>query len=362
MRTFIKHRKAWASWTAASLTLAFSWVVLGAVITGTPGADVLVGSVGNDTINALSGADLIIDPGGDDQISAHGVSAGGAGPLDIVVDFGGNDRIFGGPEVFDIIVDLAGNNKIATGGGLFDLVVTGAGNDEIAATSTAGVTSALDVFVDGGGGGNVLNGGAGLVNFLVGGSGNDTITSAATLLNIAIANINLAGTDRNTLTSQSSSIFGVPGVGILIDAAGPDRLFGGNQAFDFLAGISGAPAGSFNQLNGGDENFTTLPFPGDLIIGGAGVDNYLPGKGFDINLDPLGGNDTIVLRPGDTVAGTGELVFCGPGLDKVFLKGFNNRTTAITTIVPGFVLVSDVASGAGSGYVLILCEQVAFTR
>lgn len=377
MKTLRLSKKALTSWAAACLVVTLSFIALGAIITGTPGADLLVGTAANDTINGRGGPDLIIDLGGNDQINTHTALAPleAPGPVDIVIDLAGNDRIFGGPGLLDIIIDIAGNNTISTGGGLADLVFTGPGNDKVSGASAAGVASIIDVFIDFGGGSNVLNGNGGLADIIFGGPGNDTLTGGASLVNVLLADFTFTGTDRNVMKAQAGAAFGIPGVSVLIDSFGPDTMTGGNNSLDFIFGIFGAPVTSQNVLNGGNESFTTLPFPGDFLVGGIGRDVYFPGKGFDFSLDPLGGNDTFVLRPGDTIAGTFELVFCGgPGTDRdtVQLKGFNVRTTVVTPVLssglPGTIagdilaLVTDPNSGAFSGYALVFCEVRTFTR
>lgn len=356
---------------AIALAFGFSGVAQAQLnpVTGTCLDDGLIlGTALSDSINSLGGVlfEVILDFGGNDIINGHGtppfVAPCAPNLFELIVDLAGNDRITGTPGVLDVIVDLAGFNKINTGGGVIDLVLTGAGNDEVAGASAPGVASAVDIFIDLGGA-NQLNGNGGLIDFMVGGPGVDTLTSSASLFNIAVADFTFTAANNNTLRSKTSTAFGFPGIGILIGSLGADAIFGGNQATDFIAGLP-APGTAYNNLQGGDEYFNTAPFPGDFIIGGGAVtrDQILPGKGFDISFG-LSGNDTFTLRPGDSIAGVFEPVVCGVGTDTVLLKGFNSRTTAITTLIPGvLVTVTDVNSGAFSGYALFFCETIRFTR
>lgn len=373
MNKSILKSKFLVSLIALTLAFGFSGAAQAQLnpVTGTCADDGLIlGTALNDSINSLGGVviEAILDFGGNDIINAHGVppfaAPCGPGLFEIIVDLAGNDRINGGPELLDIIVDIAGFNKINTGGGVADLVLTGIGNDEVAGNSAPGIASLVDVFIDLGGA-NVLNGNGGVIDFMIGGPGSDTINSSATSFNFTLGDFTF-GTAPNTIKSSTRSLFGVPGVGILIGSFGKDTITGGDKATDFIVGLGSTTATAIARtqdvLNGGDEYFTTVPFPGDFIVGGLTPDTILPGKGFDITFG-LAGNDTITLRPGDSLPGVFEPVFCGAGVDTVLLKGFNTRTTAITVIVPGaLIAVTDTNSGAFSGYALFFCENVRFSR
>jgi len=116
-----------------------------AIVTGTPGRDVIVGTrrVGQ-TINALGGNDIICASSGPDVVN------GGAG-ADIINGGAGADTVLGG----------TGTDTVQGGAGA-DTVHGDTGNDRI----------------DGGAGNDRINGGSGS-DVLMGSSGNDSITGGA---------------------------------------------------------------------------------------------------------------------------------------------------------------------------------------
>ncbi len=92
----------------------------GSPIEGTGNADLLLGTPGNDVINARQGPDLVFGFGGNDTIDA--------GPGNDTVDAGaGNDTVLGGPGR-DVLIGGAGND-VLRGGPDVDVLVGGRGND-----------------------------------------------------------------------------------------------------------------------------------------------------------------------------------------------------------------------------------------
>ncbi|MFN3953748.1 MAG: M10 family metallopeptidase, partial [Pararhodobacter sp.] len=118
-------------------------------LTGTMGADVLIGGSGNDVLNALAGDDLIMATGGNNVIW------GGRGD-DTIWGANGNDTVGGGLGD-DLIYGVAGNNMLWGSEGN-DTVYGGTGNDTV-----------------GGGTGDDLIHGLSGRNELWGGRGNDTV-------------------------------------------------------------------------------------------------------------------------------------------------------------------------------------------
>ena len=149
------------------------------VITGTAGADRIVGTSGNDVINCGAGDDMVDGGGGNDVINC--------GPGNDAIDAGpGNDVVHGGP-----------GNDVVDGGGGNDRLFGGSGNDRISGNSG-------NDRIKGGSGKDSLSGGAGN-DRISGNSGNDRISGGA-------------GTDR---------LFGGPGADRISGGRGRDELVGG---------------------------------------------------------------------------------------------------------------------------------------
>lgn len=129
-------------------------------ITGTAGADHLVGGTGNDTIYGLDGDDIIISNNG-----ANWLYAGDG--RDTIIGGAGDDFIFGGSSPLDL-------GDVIYGGAGNDVIDAGYGNDEVHAGE--GDDSVLGGFgadtLIGHGGNDTLSGGP-LGDLLFGGPGDD---------------------------------------------------------------------------------------------------------------------------------------------------------------------------------------------
>ena len=155
---------------------------------GGSGDDVLDGAVGNDFLFGGDGADFLKGGSGDDQLS------GGAG-IDLLFGGIGND-----------VLDGDGNDDLVRGGLGNDTVRGGAGNDD----------------VDGGTGDDIVEGGTG-DDMVRGGTGNDTLSGGD-------------GADK---------LFGSFGDDVLDGGAGDDELRGGNGS-DIIDGGEGRDIAFFN--------------------------------------------------------------------------------------------------------------------
>jgi 5'-nucleotidase len=130
----------------------------GGEIRGTSGNDVIVGTLGADTIFTGDGDDIVCGLGGNDKVFA------GRGK-DTVIGGPGNDKIFGGPGK-DLLRGGAGNDRLIGGSGN-DKLIAGFGRD----------------FARGGPGADLLTGGTGNDKLhagpgpdrVVGGNGNDRL-------------------------------------------------------------------------------------------------------------------------------------------------------------------------------------------
>ena len=103
----------------------------GTAKTGTPQADVLMGTAGDDNIIAFAGDDVAIGNGGADAISAGeggDFVSGGAG-RDVIFAGAGDDQVFAGADN-DIVYGDAGADRIFGDQGN-DLITAGAGDDTV---------------------------------------------------------------------------------------------------------------------------------------------------------------------------------------------------------------------------------------
>jgi Ca2+-binding RTX toxin-like protein len=151
---------------------ATKWLTTPGTLVGTPGDDVLVGTLQSDTIKGLAGNDVICSsPFETGQTGAPDTIDGGSGNDDIV----GRGDLNGGTGSDFVLVIFFGSH--ATGG---------SGNDTVIG-SFGGVA-------DGGNGDDQVESGFGGAGALYGGSGSDTV-------------LNLVGTDRIDCGTGSDRVF-----------------------------------------------------------------------------------------------------------------------------------------------------------
>ncbi|MGV5524927.1 peroxidase family protein [Pseudomonas sp. XP1] len=256
--------------TQESLTSAATAAVPALTLVGTNGADILIGSAGNDVISGLDGADQLFGGLGNDILNGGlGADAmnGGGGNDTFVVDNVGDTVI----EALNGGVDLVQTSlaSYALGANVESLTYTGVGN-------FIGTGNALDNVITGGAGNDLLNGGAG-ADRLVGGLGNDiyVVDNAADVVIEATG----GGTDtvRTTLASygMASNIENLIYTGV-------GNFFGGGNTLDNI--ISGG-AGN-DLLNGG--------IGADRLVGGLGNDTYMVDNAGDVVIEAAGaGTDTV---------------------------------------------------------------------
>ncbi len=243
-------------------------IVVGYVgaMNGTVTADILVDTVGNDTIYGFSGDDVLTASAGVDLIF------GGDGS-DTIVGGLGNDVLFGG----------IGSDLLEGGAGV-DALEGDAGNDTIWGETENDSVSGQDGndVLFGGDGDDQLWGNAG-DDLLAGGTGNDILFGGN-----GLANPSLDGADS------------------IVDD-GNDTLLGGDGA-DILHGL-----GDNDSLDGGAGNDTIFGEVGnDTLNGGLGNDSLTGGLGTD-SLHGGAGNDTYeVDSAGDVVVEN-----AGQGIDLV---------------------------------------------
>ena len=238
------------------------------IITGTNGAETIDALAGNDIITGRDGDDVLIGNLGEDTLN------GGAG-IDTLIG-GENDDLLNGDAGADTLLGGAGNDEL-NGGGDNDLLVGGLGIDVL--NGDAGIDT-----IEGGEGGDFINGGADN-DQLLGQAGDDTLDGEDgddTLVGDIGSDVLIGGMGND-------NIIGGAGLDSLLGDEGNDTLAGGDDADTILAG-----AGA-DLLEGENGN--------DLLLGGDGIDTINGGAGDD-NIEGNGGNDIVNGGAGgDTLRG-----------------------------------------------------------
>ncbi|GAA0255119.1 hypothetical protein LNAOJCKE_3472 [Methylorubrum aminovorans] len=264
-----------------------------ALIGGTDGDDLILGSPCADDIAAGEGDDNVDARGGDDLVEAgsgsdHVIAGGGA---DTVLAGAGDDVVFAGTGA-DIVWGGAGHDRLFGEAG-DDLLFGEAGND----------------LLDGGEGRDILDGGDG-DDLVLGGAGDDRLYGAA-------------GDD---------DMSGGTGADVLVGDAGNDRLQGGDGADVISDG-----AGRDVVLGGEGDDLIVLVLDGqeDALDGGSGRDTLdLSDATVDLvvdlisetvsagelGLDRIASVEAIIAGSGDDrfVVGERDLVLTGGSGRDVF--------------------------------------------
>ena len=226
------------------------------ILSGTSGADLIVGGDSVDIINSLNGNDSINASAGDDFVS------GGSGN-DIIIGGDGNDYLNGG-DANDLLnggsgIDTA-DYSTATAAITANLVLgtsIGDGIDSLISIENLNGSSGNDVLI-GNENVNALSGGGGN-DILIGGAGDDILNG---------------GDDIDTVDYTYLSI------GLSINLSSGIALGDGADVLLSIENILGGSAG--DTLIGDSENNTISGFDGnDTVSGGAGNDTINGGSGTD---------------------------------------------------------------------------------
>ena len=211
-----------------------------AVLTGTPGPDVIEGTPQADDIDALAGDDEVSGRGGDDEIQGRD----------------GNDTLRGGPG--DDTINGGPGNDIIDGGGGADELSGGAGEDLLRGKAASDELAGGDDNDElrGGGGDDTLRGDAG-DDELFGGGGDDVMRGNQ-------------GDDTLEGGNGNDEMRGDAGDDTLNGEIGDDLLEGGDGN-DTLIGGQGT-----DELRGGPGNDVLDSKAGelDILVGGAGTDVF----------------------------------------------------------------------------------------
>lgn len=281
-------------------------------------ANVITGTIYNDTLNGTTGADFIQSLAGNDVVNA------GDGN-DVIVGGAGSDVLSGGAgdDIFKISGTDAAYDRFQGDAG-FDSIVGGDANDTIRVNYFSGASTV-----------ELIDGGLGL-NVVAGSQYNDTIDMSGTEL-INIANIDGGvGNDVITGSSGNDTIIGGVGSDVLSGGFGDDTFLinGTDTAYDRFQGGDG-----FDVVLGGsaDDTIRVNYFSGastvEQIDGGAGL-NIIAGSQYNDTIDLAGtelvnianidggiGNDVITGSAGNDIiiGGAGSDVLAGGLGDDTFI-------------------------------------------
>ena len=283
--------------------------------TGTPGADTLFGTVGNNIIDGLAGSDTLTGNGGQDQFIFYSEDGN-----DIITDFGGvGTGSNPSPEVIANVDTLK-----FTGNGLTarNLQLTPQGNNlEVTFENLANPKVTLQNFklenLDNlpatssrPGLGNILfNGQTSIADSFDVIDSNSTQTSifnknTVTFLNDLNNNIAGFNNSNDVINGQGGNdrIDGLSGNDLLRGGTGDDSLIGGTGDDSLIGGTGN------DSLIGGTGNDTLIGDTGDdSLIGGAGNDSLIGGTGDDSLIGGTG-NDSLIGGTGNDslIGGTGN--------------------------------------------------------
>lgn len=273
-------------------------------IDGTPLDDILIGGIGNDTMNGFDGNDFLSGELGNDTLNGGN----------------GNDTLLGGDGT-DTLNGGAGNDILHGGTGA-DTMNGGLGND------TYVVDNVLDIVNDP----NII------LPVPVSG-GIDTVQSSITYtLGATIEHLTLTGAAaiNGTGNALANNITGNDAVNTLSGLAGADTLKG-------LAGN--------DTLNGGDGNDRLDGGTGaDTMNGGLGNDTYVVDNAGDIINDPNIGVPPFVINGGiDTVESSISYTL-GATLENLTLTAtaLNGTGNALVNVITGNNSNNRLDGGAGA--------------
>ena len=263
---------------SASDDFVLTFASAGRPIVGSPYADFLLGTDGDDVINGGGGSDVLFGHAGADVLD------GGDG-VDLLAGGAGADQLHGGKQT-DLLVGHGGDDGLDGGAGS-DVMVGGTGRDTYRVDNPGDVINELDNEGDD----RVLASvsytlGANLEQLFL--TGHAAVDGAGN----GLGNLLRGNVGANRLS-------GAAGNDILIGAAGADSLRGG-AGLDLLEGGSGADFLHDTRGNGllsGDDGDDILVGGGarQLFVGGRGNDRMTTGQGRDVLLFNRGDGADLVL-------------------------------------------------------------------
>ena len=303
-------------------------------ITGGIGPNIILGGIGDDTIEAggdtspdvilgdnglavfLDGKAQLVETfspenGGEDEIRA------GDGP-NILIGGSKNDDIFGG-EADDVILGDNGRAVFTSAGVLISILTTDFDSDpeDFGGSDFIEAGNGIDVVFGGTKGDTILAGGTdALRDIVLGDNGSATFTTAGVLTRIETTDPGRGGNDDITTGN---------GPDVVLGGAGNDTILAATagSADDLTAVLALVAAGNFDAIAPGDD-------AADVILGDNGIANFTgPTQLLDIqSSDPdFGGDDIIVSGNGPDVIFGGSNAPVDPAIDD-------------DQIVPGDIIVA----------------------
>ena len=308
-------------------------------VTGSSGANTIIGGAGNDTIDGNGGADVISAGAGNDTVTYHGTEAlvdGGAGSDTLV--------LMAGSAVTAVDFSVTAGNDQTTGDGTsvtnFENLDASALATSLTVTGSSGVNtiltgSAADT-VDGGGGLDVINTGA----------GDDTVTYRGTELSID------GGTGINTLILQATTDINLSRVDQTVGDAVTVMRFQNVDASALSAteGVTIVGNSSANIITGGLGNDVIDGAGGAAVISGDGGDDTIAYRGSEVSLDGGSGSNTLQLKTATTVNLTNADQTTG---DSVNVSNFQNVDASALSAAQGISITgtssaNTIVGGAGA--------------
>lgn len=302
-------------------------------LSGSDGANRLIGRDGDDFIDGKGGVDLLIGDDGDDYVlggegknfifldkldskdlgEGNDFAKGGSGQ-DFISAGGGNDYVDGGD-----------GDNLLTGGAGKDVIKSGNGQDRIFGDGYLeyvegayeyGVIGRLqfDQSASRESYDDIISAGDG-DNFVVGGAGSDRIVTGA---GDDLIHGDLALKDRYGALLQETYVAllaNLHGDDIIESGAGNDQVIGGGGN-DVIAGGEGRDLLWGDQVDGADSQIVG----NDVLYGGAGDDQLVGGGGQD-HLYGEDGNDNIWGNSGNDVLSGGagnDFLLAGDGDDSLY--------------------------------------------
>ncbi len=295
----------------------------GAPKIGTPQADVLMGTAGDDNIIAFAGDDVAMGDAGADVISAGeggDFVSGGAG-RDVIFAGAGDDQVLAGADN-DIVYGDAGADRIFGDQGN-DMITAGAGDDAV--FGGAGD----DLFVaEIGDGNDVYFGDEG-----GGGTGIDTLDMSAATANVTV-NLGSGALSNGTASSSQTGNDTIWGIENVNTGSGNDTITASN-AVNVINGGAGSDTFKFTSTVAANGDTIVTFEPGDRIdltaidanIGTAGDQSFTLVSGaptaagqLGVTLETRADGDVTVLQ--GNIDGNGDADFT------IEIAGHHNLTSA----------------------------------
>jgi Ca2+-binding RTX toxin-like protein len=348
------------------------------VLTGTAGADTLIGYATADTLQGLDGNDTLCGRAGNDRLD------GGPG-ADTMYGEAAND-VYVVDNAADVVVETAGNGTDAVESAITYTLPAEVENVTLTGSNAInGAGNALANTLTGNSVANILTGGAGDDVYVVGagdtvvenaGEGTDSVQSSITFtLPANVENLVLTGTSaiNGTGNTLNNSLTGNSAANVLDGGTGADTMVGGagndlyvvdnagdvvtenaNEGTDAVQSVISyaLPANvenltltgtaAINATGNALANVLTGNSAANVLSGGAGDDIYIVGAGDTIVENPGEGMDTVRSSVAFTLPASVEnLVLTGT-------SAINGTGNALNNSLTGNTAANTLNGGAGA--------------